>query len=232
MKSTRTMMLGCLLAASALTATGCVEEDASLLMWGHIIQTGTEDEAGEVTCEIPAGEGDASLISGHLFVDLAEIEADGQAPASDPGIFYANLALVNRLGESGELNPIGNDQNLRIDQNWVELSGLEFEFEPAAFEALNGTYDFTALVPSGDGFLHAAVPLIQPADLIQRWRPAFQAASNGQANAIVPALVTIKAVGETLGGEDVESNAITLPIDICDGCGQASTPYCQLEAGG
>lgn len=216
-------------AAVALSATACAEPDPSILVTGHVPLSGSADEEGGVTdCSAPGSLSDVELVSGSVFVNLEEVEAAGVP-------FSIGLLMENRLVDSSTYRPIGYDQNQRLNMNHIEIQGYEGTFD-------SGTSGFSNLGDGGqlrfestgilqtDGALWVGLELFYPNE-ISRWREAFDIASGGQGNAIVPTFLEVQVLGETVGGSKAQSNVLTVPVQICDGCSRASTPICVATGG-
>lgn len=216
-----------LLAGSA----ACADPDSSILITGHkplegsLEEVDTDDDgipdlAFVTDCSRPEQIGEGVIIQ-DLFINLAEVETTG---------FSLGLLMENRLSNSATYAPIGEDQNHRIDQNHIEIQGYEivFDSDDRGFNDLESDgelrYEATGLLPT-DGSLWAEIVLFYPSE-VGAWRTAFDIASGGQSNAIVPTFAEVQVVGRTVGGSNAESNRLTLPVQICDGCARTSTPIC------
>jgi hypothetical protein len=42
----------------------------------------------------------------------------------------------------------------------------------------------------------------------------------------VPTFLEVQVVGKTVGGDKVQSNVLTVPVQVCDDCSRSSTPIC------
>lgn len=220
MKRTTLILLG----ATLLIGSGCANPDPAILVTAHVPLEGSEgDEPGTVAdCTRPEEIG-SGIISQDVFINLAEIEAAGVP-------FTLGLLMQNRLINSAQYAPIGEDQNQRLDQNHIEIQGYEVNLG-SDFSGLGSSgdlrYEATGILPT-DGTLWAGVALFYPNELAD-WRAAFNARSANQSNAIVPAFAEVQVVGETIGGTKVESNMLTIPIQICDGCARTTTAICVIS---
>lgn len=207
------------LAAVTLAASACADPDSSILVTGHQFMEGSGD-GEDVVCEMPAviGEGLSSM---DVVINLAD-------PTTVREGFRLGLLMENRLTDSSSYAPIGERQNMRTNQNAIEIQAVEVTFDSNGFDLLgsNGAlrYESTGILPS-DGALYLPVPLFYPAE-IGEWRDAFSVASGGQSNAIVSAFAEVQVKGRTVGGSKVESNRLTIPVQMCDGCERPSTPLC------
>lgn len=234
----RLLLLG--IALGSISSTACVDADASLLLTGPVIFTGSvteeEDQITGATCTIST---DRSNAWSRLQINLDEIKTQGQSVArlglgSVPNLFEMSVVLENRLVPSDTYSPIGDGQNLRIDQNLIQVERVSFTFPSGSnqpgFSALDKTFDFIVTVDSGGGEAGTYVPIITPAD-IQLWETVVTGVTGGTRNAVVPGSVEIQVSGRTTSGTEIESNLINVPFDVCLGCTMISTPRC-LEEGG
>lgn len=212
----------------ALIGSACAEPEPSLLLTGHIPLVGATVEEGEIDfsgCEPPGSIDDVELVSGSVFINLAEVEDSGAG-------FSIGLLMENRLQDSSSYAPIGHDQNQRLNQNHVEVQSYEvtFDGDSTGFSNLGDggalSYPSSGLVTT-DGALWVQLELFRASE-IGAWQDAFAAAAGDRDNAIVPTFAEIQVRGETVGGQNVRSNILTMPIQICDGCSQGSTPICAV----
>ncbi len=221
MKRLSVLFLGSIL----FVGSACADPDSSILVTGHAPLVGTvDDETGLLEdCKIPDQIGEGVYFQ-DLFINLADAEDTG---------FALGLLMENQLVNSASYAPIGESQNHRINQNHIEVQGYEVVFDSgeAGFDTLgsNGDirYEATGILPT-DGTLWAGVVLFYPNE-VGDWRNAFNIAAGGQGNAIVPTFAEVQVVGRTVGGANVESNKLTIPIQVCDGCARSSTPLCVPE---
>jgi len=233
----RILLLG--VALGSISFTACVDADASLLLTGPVRASGTvtedDNQVTGVTCTIST---DRSQAWSRLQINIEEIKAQGQSAGrlgigSIPNLFEMSVVLENRLVPSNTYSPIGEGQNLRIDQNLIQVERVSFAFPSGSnqpgFSALDKTFDFIVTVDSGGGEAGAYVPIITPAD-IQVWETVVTGVTGGTRNAVVPGSVEIQVSGRTTSGTEIESNLINVPFDVCLGCTMISTPRC-LEDG-
>lgn len=212
------------LVACALLGSACAEPDPALLISAHIPALGSlDEEAGVVTdCAGPTSIEDVEIFSSTLFINLDELEAAGTG-------FFVGLLVENRLEDSSVYSPSGFDRNQRLNQNHIEVQSYEVTFEDTGFGELgadaNGelSYPSSGLVTT-DGTLWVPLELFRRSE-IEQWAEAFQRAG-GSSGAIVPTFAEIQVRGETIGGTNVRSNILTMPISVCTDCSQLSTPLC------
>lgn len=227
------------LALASLTSAACVDADASLLLTGPVIfgASITEDE-GEISAVSCTVSDDGSKAWSRLQINLNEIKESGQSTGRmglnmTPSVFEMSVLLKNRLVASDAYAPIGEGQNLRLDQNLIQVERVAFRFpegsNQAGFQALDKEFDFIVSVDSGGGVAGTWVPIITAADL-RNWEQVVGAVTGGMGNAVVPGAVEIQVFGRTTSGTEIESNLITVPFDVCLNCTIASTPRC-LEEG-
>jgi hypothetical protein len=213
----------------ALSTSACVEADATLLMRGPVLASCTDSETTGISCTFE-GE-DAPGLASVLSVNLGDL-AVGQGPTFVPNIFTVPVSLKNRLLASDAYAPIGEQNNLRVDQNPIVIDSFQISFPSdsnlGGVDGLDSEYRYVVDVPSGDSSSGAAVRLVD-ATTIAAWKAVFGGLAGGNAAAIVPVLVNIQAFGTTLGGQEVESNIVGIPINVCLGCTYPSTPYGLLD---
>jgi hypothetical protein len=218
MKRLTLLLLGSVLIAGS----ACADPDISILITGHAPLEGTlDEETGLITdCTIPEQIGEGIYYS-DVFINLADASGTG---------FALGILMENQLVDSSSYAPIGEDQNQRLNQNHIEIQGYEMTFDSgeSGFNTLGSSgdirYEATGILPT-DGTLWAGVVLFYPNE-VSDWQDAFQIASGGQSSAIVPTFAEFQVKGRTVGGSNVESNKLTIPIQVCDGCSRPSTPLC------
>lgn len=215
-----------LVGAVALLGSACAEPDPSLLLTGHVPQVGASIEEGVLDtsgCTAPGSVDDVEISNHAIFINLAEVEDSGEG-------FQIGLLLENRLIDSSSYSPSGFEENQRLNQNHVEIQSYQvtFDSDAAGFSGLGDggqlEYPSSGLVTT-DSALWVSLELFRASE-ISVWREAFQKAADNRENAIVPSFAEIQVRGETIGGDNVRSNILTMPIQICDGCSQPSTPIC------
>lgn len=220
-------MLGLILAGAALS-TACVDADPSLLLTAPTLAScSVDEEAGTVGCEY-GGRGDATRAADVLTVNLDGL-ATGQAPGGNgPNTYTMGVALSNRLIGSDDYAPIGEGQNLRVDQNVVIVESFEFTFptdsNQPGVDSLDSEFRYSVEVDTGDGSSGAAVNLVDASN-IATWKAVFGGLTGGNKSAIVPAVINVQALGRTIGGQEVESNIVSVPLSVCLGCAYPNSPY-------
>lgn len=217
----------------AIASAGCVDSDFSLLLDGPIQFEG-EVEEDTISCsvETTVGGGDSgadNVLSDGMIVNLQDIEAAGQlgqTPSEVPGRFQILTSVGNRLQASDSYSPIGFDQNQRLNQNVVMLDRVEVSFpedqNQAGFPALETIRPLTGIVGTED----AAFVFVTVFDrtTLNAWRAVVQGLSDG--SVLIPAVVEIQTFGVTSAGDEVESNRLRVPLQVCDGCSEPSTQLC------
>lgn len=208
------------LVAISLTTAACADPDSSIIVTGHQMMEGSMGDNGLEGCEVPSaiGEGQRSM---DIVINLAD-------PVTVAAGFQLGLLMENRLTDSSSYAPIGERQNMRINQNEIEVQAVEVTFDSRGLNTLGSDgelrYDSTGILPT-DGNLYMTLPLFFPAEIAE-WRDAFAIASGNQSNAIVSGFAEVQVKGRTVGGSKVESNLLTIPVQLCDGCERPSTPIC------
>lgn len=230
---------------SAALGTGCAEADFSLILDGPIVPTGEFASTGDdpndprddvYTCEFKASTGPAgaeSVQSSGVVIDIQDLESFPQIGQVFGNVrsnsFFVTVSIANQLEASDEYSPIGFDQNQRLDQNGVILERAEVtfpdDFNPAiGLSALDSEKALTGLAGTNDAAF-ALIPLVQPGNFTG-WQQIIQGATGGNANVVVPAIAQIQVFGVTAAGDEVESNLLRIPIELCAGCEALPTPLC------
>ena len=223
-----------LIVLSSVGLVGCAEPEPSILINAHVFRTGAEisdpDEDGE--CKPPKFDScvatsfeDESIIATRLFVDVALT-----AP-------QVAITMKNQLANTESLAQLGEDNNLRRDTNGILLENFVATFSPSG--ALKNIGDGGKLdIPLGtllrsESELHLSSPLALGRDFT-----ALKAAVKslaGEDGGFVVTSVDLQYFGKTLDGNDVVSNIVTMPIELCHGCAEpptscnpfsAATPVC------
>ena len=205
-----------------LGASACADPETSIIVTGHKPLEGTEEELEDGSVIVTDCQAPTTLTGGitfyNVFVNLSD-------PVTESFGFELGFLMENRLVDSSSYAPIGHDDNQRLDQNHIEVQGYEFNFDGGI--SVGGgdlRLESTGLLTT-DGQLFSRVLLISPED-VNEWRASHSAASGGQDNAIVPTFIEAQVKGRTVGGDKVESNILTIPVEVCDGCNRPSTPIC------
>ena len=230
----RTTHTSLLIVALALWASsGCVDQDASLLLEGHIVRVAEADEDGNQigTCEFPDGADTQLILQG--FIDLAVLKSanGGQPGQGVPNLFTFGARMTNRLPANDRVFGQGNT---RLDTNAALITGAEVTF---TFNSGAQKFDrsFSSVLRSGGGTLNFDLPLLTSAAdveaitaLVNAELASFPAATRNDFK--VPVFVDITVKAETMDGSGIASNTFTFPMEICLSCnGQRfMTPICVL----
>lgn len=228
----RMRILLSLIVLSSVGLVSCAEPEPSILINAHVFQTGAEvaepDEEG--VCAPPK------------FGDCAAVNFE------DDGVFasrlFADVSLTppqvaitmkNQLVNTETFAQLGEDNNLRRDTNSILLEKLVATFSPSG--PLKNIGDGgrieiplgTLLKSEGNLHLSSKLALFQDAEAIKAAVKAI--AGDGY----VVTSVDLQYFGKTLAGNEVVSNVITIPIELCHGCATppttcnpftAATPIC------
>lgn len=246
------MLLGALV---ALGSTGCVDQDASLLLEGHFTRVAEgeiNDDTGEIrqtgACLPPAqGVGETVAIQG--FVDLGVLSntsnTGGQPILDVSGNVVGSLGAnqftfgaraTNRLSDNSRIYGQGST---RLNTNDVLITGADVTFT-FGNSALTFERSFSSVVDSNGGTLDFGLALISSAadvgglEACVRQELAQAGIPQGAMNDFkVPVFVDIKINAETLDGSNISSNTFTFPMEMCLGCSggtNPNTPYCIIDA--
>lgn len=240
----------------ALSLTGCVDQDASLLLEGYFPWSAdgevVNDETGEIrqtgACAPPSqGAGEAVIIQG--FVDLGVLgntSDTGGQPILDPrgnvvgtqgaNQFSFGARATNRLPDNQR---IYGQSSTRLNTNDVLITGAEVTFN-FSNSSLTFERSFSSVVNSGGEYLDFQLSLISSAsdvgglEACVRQELAQEGIAQGAMNDYkVPVFVDIKLNAETLDGSNISSNTFTFPMEVCLGCSggaNPNTPYCIVDA--
>lgn len=170
--------------------------------------------------------------------------------------FRAVLSAVNRLSDSRQVGAQGGGggtggfEDLKLDANTVQLKKLQVRFPDAPAGVLEKTIRLGRMVESEGGAVVEEFVLFRDEEIapdvgepglkeIHRrlvlGRTGLDAYDARARATTVRMRARIWLEGETLGGREVESNRLSLPIDVCNAEGACSlTQECDLEesAGG
>lgn len=222
-----------LVIAAAAGSSACVDADASILLTAPVLANcEIDEEAGTSSCTY-GGRDEATRLADVLTVNINELSSTGQAPfGNGANTFTFGVALQNRLLGSDDYSPIGEEQNLRIDQNIAIIDTFSLTFpsdsNQAGVDALDTEFKYSVEVETSDSSSGAAVALVSASNAAL-WKQVFTSVTGGNNAAIVPAVVEVQALGKTIGGQDVESNIVSIPLNICLGCAYGNTPYGTAE---
>ncbi|MEC9441191.1 MAG: hypothetical protein VYE40_08830 [Myxococcota bacterium] len=232
-RNTYILSLAGLLAIAALN-TGCVEADPSLILEGGIVgELGDADPvACSANCEFAlTGGSGVTALSTSGFLDLARLEQYGQYPYRVPGSYTLRVNLTNILGDSTTNDGAG----LRNDSNSIKLKEFTIVwkkpdgtiiYEPGEVNS-GGSRPAFAYIGSGGGQLSIDVDLLSGVIFPDGMNAETTFLRGGLVNNFGNAIntspsqvfVEIQAKGETLDGQNVESEIMVYPISVCDGCG-------------
>jgi hypothetical protein len=251
MKNRIKMLVG--LAALSLLAIGltsCVDQQPSMQMSGSVLFEGsyTEAEGGGtriLECEVETDPGSIELFTSRGTINLNDFATQGgqEGPPFVSGnrhpsyVFWAGL--VNRLEDSTEVGAQGQGggqggyEGLSLDQNNIQVTGVEITFPSelnsyqggGGASSMNRTETFSAVLESGGGGAILSFPIFTLRDVQAggELRNFYDSVAPDQ-NAIVPLVAEMQIVGETFAGTKVESNRFQYPIDLCGSCSVEEFP--------
>lgn len=221
------------------TMTGCVDEEASVVMHTNVIGSGefepgdpeaeTEDRAN---CEFPA-DFDEPNVWASGSIDLAELDNTGQPLVSgtDAGAerwrYMFRTVVENRLSDSRQVGSVSGGegdgfQNMALDKNDILIKSADVAlYGPDGYQDVSVRRG-TMLVQSGGGVAAYGVPLIDGPGQVGALREAV--GEDPQ-----EFIAEVQLHGERLAGAEVESNVIEYPLVMCDGCDIDTNPQCQLN---
>jgi hypothetical protein len=178
--------------SAGLLTGGCADNDSILFIQGVFLIEGP-------ACEIRPEQG-ALLLAGGGTLDVE---------LSPTKRYLAPLLVGNQITRRGS-----RDQ-LRTETSRIALKGAEVHVLSGG-----GATELTAFTTLADGFVDpgsgedagygAIIVTLLPAT-----RDGIDQPEPGE---FVDTLVSVRVFGETLGGEEVESNEFRFPVTLCAGC--------------
>jgi hypothetical protein len=222
---------------------GCTEDESSIVIASHPFLTGSLEEESEgpttVACSFQDEFGGV-VSAGSMAINLSEL-ASGQVPFPGvPGLsiqsnFLVNVDLQNSLASTTNYRSLGETAELRTETNQVEVRSIAFTFEADdnnfSLDTLDKEVRLTKIVYPG-GLLHSVNNVIDTATAdVEAWRSVVSGHTSNDPNAIVPGVLTIQAFGVLQGGDEIESNRLKMPVEICDGCQKNTTASCMVVEG-
>lgn len=232
----------------AMMLSGCVEDEASVVMFGSLIGDGTvaETDDGEslAQCEFNAEMEDVDVQTSG-FVNLSDLATAGQPLVgeveSTPDRYDFQAVFENRLFDSRSVGAVsggegGGFENIELDKNDIIINRATVEFTPEnnSLGTADGATSFameaerlvSMLVLSGGGVSTMGVPVINNAGEREAIENFLSGDLGLAADQTVTLIVDIQLHGETLGGNEVESNRVEYPIDFCLDCGFRTQSLC------
>ncbi len=219
-----------LITLSAVGIVGCAEPEPSILINAHVFRTGAElGDFDEMTgtCEPPSFDScaaasfdDENTIATRLFADVSKT-----AP-------QVATTMKNQLINTETLAQLGEDNNLRRDTNAIQLESLSVTFSPSG--PLKNIGDGGRIeVPIGtllrsESQLHLSTKLALFKDA-EALKAAVKSIA-GEDGGFVVTSVDLQYFGKTLAGNEVVSNIITMPIELCHGCAAEPTACAPFSA--
>jgi hypothetical protein len=229
---------------AGLPLIGCAEDENSMVIAAHPFLSGSleeeEGEAPKVTCQFQDEFG-GTVSAGSMAINLSEL-GDRRVPF--PGVpdfsnqqhFLVNVDLQNSLTPTTNYRNLGEAAELRTEANQVEVRSFAFSFEADdntfSLDSLDKEVPTTRIVYPG-GILHSSNTVIDTATAdVEAWRSVVSGITGNDPSAIGPAVLTIQATGVLQGGEEIVSNRLKMPVEICDGCQKSTTSFCAIFEGG
>lgn len=246
----RTLLIG-VLGLSALL-TSCAGDDQPALVLGEIVLgAGDSSDPSSVTCEFDPST-DSDFIPPPPFLDLANPGGVFSSAVFPPSSFGYAFKVSNALSASNDNDPSGlrTDTNTifidEISVRWLDEAGAEL-YKPgigtnprsiAANDLCAGTGIRETFVELSAGEIGAVPVVLGSQNLFTTASMTSNELSclNGAIDASFPntlsqglpvrLFVELQLFGETVGGKNVESNVIKIPVGVCKGCGQPTTDIC------
>jgi hypothetical protein len=246
----------------AVGLTACVDQEPSMQVRGSVLWEGeiseTDDGEQVLECTVETDPGSVERFTTRGTINLDQFQSQGgqegppfigdQTSSTHPSYeFWA--ALTNRLDDSTEVGAQGQGggqggyEGLALDQNNIQVTGVEITFPSelnnypggGGASSLNRTETFSAVLESGGGGDVLSFPIFTLRDVTGA-DPKLTNFYNSVApdsQAIVPLVAEIQIIGETFAGTKVESNKFQYPIDLCKSCAVAEFPTtstCQITS--
>ncbi len=269
----KTALVGALMIG--VGATGCVEEEASVILRGNVIGEAEIDEAEEedgndengnetsesdddeaqIFCQIPT-EFEEPTLRSTGFVNLGQMDTHGQRllrgddDTSRPNTYDFGAVFENRLEDSRSVGAVSGGEGsgfegLALDRNDVMIKSVtvSFDHDINVFSLEGGTVSYgfererlvNMLVTSGGGVASFSVPIMNNSGEVQEFREFVQGVNSNVPDRgdddPLTLVARIQLHGETLAGNQVESNSLEFPIDVCVDCGESETDALCREGG-
>lgn len=229
-------------------AASCVEQEPSIEFAGSVVWEGSFEVDGanqlvSVDCAVEADPDSIDQVATRGTLNLQQfVELGGQigpplnTPIGHPSFeFWATMS--NRLSNSTEVGAQGQGggqggyEGLNLDQNYIQVTGVEIRFPRelnnypggGGASSLNRTETFTVVLESAGGGAVLSYPIFTLRDVNganPRLRNFYNSVAPDQ-QAIVPLVAEMQIIGETFAGTKVESNKFQYLIDICGECDPA-----------
>lgn len=244
MSSTLTRYIAPSIAAiMALSATGCVEYDATMLfdMEYPPLAAVESTTCGGTTQLAFTGEfvfQDPNVQQGAIFrgagaVDLTEL-ATGQpitnAPVAvldaagmctgftssgtnPPGVYEVTAFLENRLNDSST----NDGSELRLDQNAIQVTQIVINYKFGSGEVVFER-TFSKILRSGGERAVFSFALINGLGELQLIQQQFTQEAAQLGGSIITVPVEIQVIGSSTAGTPSESNVFSFPVTMCANC--------------
>ncbi|MBH22869.1 MAG: hypothetical protein CMH57_00145 [Myxococcales bacterium] len=185
-----------------LVLTGCVEEEASVLVVGN--------ERPGNTCELTANQAGPFLSRGVMDISLTKRYV--MAPV-----------LLNQLGNSKDVrlatqsgDPMLDDT--QIEGNTIILDGANVSFTTNV-PALELALQSDLFIPVGGTVFPSSTAAIGLEVISEALgRQIENTTLFDQRGTLVTILVNVTFTGRSTAGRDIESTEFSFPLDICSGC--------------
>lgn len=232
-KTQRMMMVGLL--AGLVAMSGCVEQEASMLLRGNIPLLGEatmDNMTGETTVmcttQDPNGNELELLTLGEINLEKLKTEGQSRGNSSRQNSFLFGGAIVNQLRDNSRRS--GGTERLNTNDILISRAEITYKINDNENDP-NFTRPFSAIIDSDQGFLSVGIPLISGRAEVDELTNAIRAIGGGgavQDDSIVTIPVSIQVFGKTIDGTVVESNIFDYPISFCVNCAEELqvTPYC------
>ena len=144
------------------------------------------------------------------------------------------IVMANQLVNTETLAQLGEDNNLRVDTNSIQLEAVVATFSPSGPLKNIGDGGRVEVPHAGllraEGNLHltSSLALFNDAEALASTVKTVAGENGG----FVVTSVDLQIIGKTLAGNEVASNIVTMPIQLCYGCTnaniceEAATPLC------
>lgn len=212
------------------TQTGCVEQEAALILRGNVLATGDLDEDTGILSgcayEASLGSDTPNVATGQI--NIATLRSTPQQGSPAAGVFFFGANLTNTLVDSSANAASGGAGTtpLYLNNNQILAKSAE-----VTLQFRSGTFSrerfFSSVIDPEGGSLTLGIPLLNGIADLDELEALLDADLGGaDASSTVTVIAQIKVLGETFSGSNIESNTLEYPITFCKNCSLQVTEAC------
>lgn len=215
------------------TQTGCVEQEASLILRGNVLASGDFDEDTQTlsNCAYEPSVGTDTPIVVTGQANIATLRAASQpGSAEGAGVFFFGANLTNTLLDSSSIGGGGgggaSGPQLYANNNQFIAKSAEVKLQFRSGTFSRERFFSTVIDPEGSS-ITVGVPLLNGLADLDEVETLLDADLGGaDPSSTVTVIAQIKVLGETFSGTNIESNTFEYPITFCKNCSLGVTPLC------